>query len=67
MKEGWKTTEAWILAVVSYLTSDVVMSNNDPQVKITALICGTAAAAVYIWSRAHVKANCGTELPEVKE
>lgn len=55
MKEGWKTTEAWVVAIVSYLTSDVVMSQNEAQVKMVALACGTLAAIAYIWSRTKVK------------
>jgi hypothetical protein len=64
MKEGWKTTEAWVVAIVSYLTSDVVMSENDAQVKMVALACGTLAAMMYIWSRTKVKEVVGEEVQE---
>ena len=64
MKEGWKTTEAWVVAIVSYLTSDVVMSENGAQVKMVALACGTLAAMTYIWSRTKVKE---VVVEEVKE
>lgn len=56
-KTGWKTTEGWITAIVSYLTTDMFTSSSDRYVQMVSLAVGGLVAAVYIWSRTKIKAE----------
>ncbi len=55
MKPGWKTSEAWMTGIVSWLMHDVLQASDDWRVMCSAAFSAAIVAGVYIWSRTSMK------------
>lgn len=54
-KPGWKTSEAWLTGIASWLMHDVMAESTDWRVQATAAMSVAIVAAFYIWSRTTAK------------
>lgn len=57
-KPGWKTSEAWITALISYVTTDMATNADDVWIKVAALVVSGMIGIAYIWSRVKTKEIC---------
>jgi hypothetical protein len=65
MQTGWKTTEAWITALVAWLAIDLVQKPDvSENVQIAGVIGGSVVAASYIASRTVLKINGISDEPQ---
>lgn len=55
MRSGWKTTEAWVTALVAWLAIDLVNQSTNQYVQVAGVLGSAIVASTYIWSRTRVK------------
>lgn len=55
MRTGWKTTEAWVTALVAWLAIDLVNQTTNQYVQVAGVLGSSIVAATYIWSRTRIK------------
>ena len=55
MTTGWKTTEAWVTALVAWLAIDLVNQSSSEWVQVAGVTASAIVASTYIWSRTRIK------------
>lgn len=63
-KSGWKTSEAWLTGIASWLMHDVMAESTDWRVQAAGALGVAIIASFYIWSRTATKSLGSGEASE---